>query len=227
MRQAIYDNYVAIDIRADSLMFVPKDFENVTYPEDYFCPGALWQLPTRGDMGLFWFNGQLLMMGDGYTGEIPVYAIADGLLYQFPGWETSIAIQHDDPINPGQKIWSFYGDLAPAFNKTNPYIEDTFIEAVGIPVEAGDLLGYQGQWLGPNQQTWVHLRFTLLPANEDGSFPESILPIDNFHASLPSYREQARLGLDAPVPLSIYTGLPESDFFGELTFLPFKCIAGE
>lgn len=165
----------------------------------------------------------MLMMGAGRSGDIPVYAIADGMLYQFPGWETAAAIQHEDPFNPDNTIWSFYGDLAPAYDTDNAYIRNEFIQATGIAVKAGDLIGYQGQWLGPSQQTWVHLRFTLLPSEEDGAFPNVLLPIHEFQADLPSIRELQRLGLDAPVSLTAYTGLPESKIFGRLTFLPYTC----
>jgi hypothetical protein len=213
-------------MKADSLFFTPKNFENETYPDDLSCPGAPWQLPTAADMGLYWSSGQMLMLGDGLTGEIPVYAITDGLVYQFSEWETAVAIQHDDPFNPGEFIWSFYGDLAPAYDAQNSYIPEKYQGAEGIPVKAGELIGYQGRWLGPDQQTWVHLRFTLLPSDVDDNFPESLLGIGDPFADLPSYKEQTRMGLNAQVSLSRYTGLPESAIFGTLDFLPFTCESG-
>ncbi len=88
---------------------------------------------------------------------------------------------------------------------------------------AGDLIGYQGRWLGPDQQTWVHLRFTLLPGNPEGSFPQELLDIHDPFADLPSFSEQQKLGLEAPISLTTYTGLPESDLFGTLDFMPFIC----
>jgi hypothetical protein len=223
MLDTIFNNYVAKDIKADSLFFEPKDFENGSYPDELACPQSPWQLPTRADMGMYWLNGQVLMMGGGRDDIIPVFAVADGLLYQFPEWNTAVAIQHDDPLNPGRKLWTFYGDLAPAFNQNEPYIEDKFIQAEGIPIKSGEFIGYQGRWLGPSQQTWVHLRFTILPADQEGNFPEVLLPIVDFNADLPSINEQQRLGLDAPISLNAYTGLPESNLFGVPDFLPFIC----
>ena len=222
MRQAIFENYVSLGMRANTLLFEPKDTENVTYPENLTCPDVPYQLPTQANMGMFWKNSQLLMLGSG-SREIPVYAVADGLLYQFPEWQTAVTIKHKDPLNPGKFIWSFYGDLAPAFNANNPYIPTQFLKAGGISVKAGDLIGYQGRWLGPTQQTWVHLRFALLPSTADGEFPEAFLPIEDFNADLPGVEEQRRLGLDEPVSLTRYTGLPESSFFGILDFLPYIC----
>ena len=195
----------------------------MAYPENLACPGALFNLPTRANLGMYWKDGQLLMLGDGRTGEIPVTAVADGLLYQFPEWDTAVAIQHEDPNNPGRKLWSFYDGMAPAFDQANPYIKAEWRNANGLPIKQGELIGYQGRWLGPSQQTWVHLRFALLPASQDGEFPEAFLPINDFNADLPGVEEQARLGLDGPVSLTRYTGLPESKFFGILDFLPFIC----
>ena len=223
MLETIFDKYVATEMKADSLLFEPKDFANESFPDNLTCPQSPWQIPTRADMGMFWMNGQVIMMGGGSDDIIPVFAAADGLLYQFSEWATAVAIQHDDPLNPGKKLWTFYGDLAPAFNQNSPYIEDEFIQDEGIPIKAGDLLGYQGRWLGPDQQTWVHLRFAIIPADQDGNFPIVLLPIVDFNADLPSVVEQQRIGLEVPISLTSYTGLPESNLFGVLDFLPFMC----
>ena len=223
MREEIYENYVAVNMKADTLFFEPKNFSSNTYPEDLLCPQVPWRLPTTSDLGMLWESGQVLMMGDFRKREVPVYAVADGLLFQFPGWETALAIQHQDPLQSGKHIWSFYGDMAPAYDPENAYIDVIYQGADGIPVKAGDLIGYQGRWLGPDQQTWVHLRFTLLPAEDDGSFPEAFLNINDFNADLPGVREQTRIGLEGPVSLSTYTGLPESRLYGAFDFLPFMC----
>ena len=223
MREAVFGNYVAMEMRANSLLFEPKDTENRTYPIDLECPETPFSLPTQANMGIYWKDNQLLMLGDGRSGEIPVFAVADGLLYQFPEWNAAVAIQHEDPINPGQTLWSFYGDMAPAFDQTNPYIETQWQKADGLPIKQGELIGYQGRWLGTSQQTWVHLRFALLPTAEGGVFPEAFLPIDDFNADLPGMEEQQRLGLAGPLSLTRYTGLPQSRFFGFLDFLPFIC----
>jgi hypothetical protein len=113
--------------------------------------------------------------------------------------------------------------MAPAFSTGESYIPERFLGAEAVPVKAGDLIGYQGRYLGPNQQTWVHLRFSLLPAEADGTFPEAFIEIDDFTADLPGIREQERLGLGSPVSLSTYTGLPESRLYGVFDFLPFVC----
>lgn len=227
MQDAIYKNYVAKNFRADTLVFEPKNDEMDVFPENRSCPNSPWQIPSESDMGLFWYNRQLILMGAGYTGEVPVHAIADGMLYQFPQWKTAVAIMHNNPFDPGRKIWSFYGDMAPAYNADSAYIDSRFLGAEGVPVKAGDLIGYQGQWLGPSQSTWVHLRFALIPADSDGGFPEVFLPIENYYSDLPSLQDQINLGFDVPISISSYLGLPESNIFGTLVFLPFQCAIGE
>lgn len=223
MLTAIFNNYSAINFRANSLVFEPKTLDQTNYPHNLSCGEFPWKLPTQSDLGMLWYNRQWLMMGAGRPGEVPVYAAADGLLYQFPEWKTSVAIQHDDPFNPGKKLWTFYGDLAPAFDDVNTYVINHFIGLKGARVRAGDLIGYQGQWLGPWHQTWVHVRFAILPAESDGSFPQSLLPIDNFYAELPSQQKLINSGLNVPMNLSAYSGLPQSNVFGTKVFLPFQC----
>ena len=223
MRKTIFANYYAANMKADTLLFKPKDFNATAYPDGLQCPDAPWRLPTNADMGMLWESGQLLMMGDGHSEKVPAYAIADGLLYQFPGWKAAVAIQHEDPLQPGEWLWSFYGDMAPAFSTGESYIPERFLGAEAVPVKAGDLIGYQGRYLGPNQQTWLHLRFSLLPAEADGTFPEAFIEIDDFTTDLPGIREQERLGLGSALSLSTYTGLPESRLYGVFDFLPFVC----
>ena len=227
MLTSIFDQYVATDRKANTILFTPKDKSAFVYPEQSMCPDVPWRIPSHAEMGVLWYNGQLFLMGRGWSGEVPVYAIADGLLYHFPGWNSSVAIQHENPFAPGKYIWSFYGDMATAFDETGHHIVDKFIGAEGIRVAAGELIGYQGTWLGSSQQTWSHVRFTLLPANEDGSFPNVFIPIDDFFANIPASSERERLGLGTTPSLSVYTGLPESNLFGTFDFLPLICSGEE
>jgi hypothetical protein len=223
MLTAIFENYTATDMKANSVFFTPKEENAIVYPVNLQCPGAPWKIPSQAEMGIMWENGQLIMMGRGRSGETPVYAIADGLLYQFEGWKAGVAIQHPDPLNPGKFIWSFYGDMAPAYDESNQYVGTEWQAAQGIPVQVGERIGAQGTWWGPNQQTFAHLRFTLLPAEEDGSFPEAFLPIDDFNADFPAAHERERLGLGTIISFSDYVGLPVNSLFGAQDFLSLTC----
>jgi len=79
-------------------------------------------------------------------------------------------IQHDDPLRPGEKVWSFYSHMASATGKS--YIVEAFPPgSASVPVKAGQLLGYQGVWSGnPLKPGWMHLHFSVVRAAEDGSF---------------------------------------------------------
>jgi hypothetical protein len=223
MLVAIFDNYVAKSFVANSLIFEPKNFEKETYPNNLVCYDAPWQIPSEANMGLYWYDGQLLMMGAGLPGEIPVYAVADGLLYQFSEWKTSVAIQHDDPFKPGNKVWSFYGDLAPAFNAEKSYILNDLRAGHGLKINKGDLIGFQGKWFGDSQEVWPHVRFTILPAEEDGSFPKSLLTIDDSSLELPATQELYNMTLNLSKPPSAYIGLPSSNVYGKMIFMSYQC----
>jgi hypothetical protein len=145
------------------------------------CPGAPWQLPTNAEMGVQWGESGLDFFGQGNENSMPVYAVADGLLTRLSHWENAVAIQHDDPLRPGEKVWTYYAHMASA-SSTESYIVQGFpAGSANVSVKAGQLLGYQGRW-GERAQTmvttWVHLRFAVVRATEDGRFSDGIGPGD-------------------------------------------------
>jgi hypothetical protein len=102
---------------------------------------------------------------------VPVYAVADGLLTRLPGWKSAVIIQHDDPFRPGEKVWSFYSHMASGSGRESYIVDDFSPGSRGVPVEAGQLLGYQGVWSGnPLTPGWMHLHFSVVRAAGDGSF---------------------------------------------------------
>ena len=146
------------------------------------CPGAPWLLPTSGNMGVLWNDTRVPPYGPGHPhtgldipgggreGTVPVYAVADGLLTRLPGWKSAVIIRHEDPLRPGETVWTYYAHMASASAKS--YIVDDFPPgSSGVPVKAGQLLGYQGVWSGrlgiPGP---LHLHFSVVRAAEDGSF---------------------------------------------------------
>jgi hypothetical protein len=146
------------------------------------CPGAPWQLPTSGLLGVLWRDTRVLpygpdhphtgldIFGQGREETVPIYAVADGLLTRLPGWKSAVVIQHKDPLRPGQVVWSYYSHMAGAGGKS--YIAPAFPPgSSGVPVTAGQLLGYQGVWSGhPLKPGWMHLHFSVIRAAPDGAF---------------------------------------------------------
>jgi hypothetical protein len=147
------------------------------------CPGAPWFLPTSGVLGVLWNDARvppysaqhrhtgLDIFGRGRENTVPVYAVADGLLTRLPGWKSAVIVQHDDPLRPGETVWSFYSHMASATGLESYVTAEFPPGSAAAPVEAGQLLGYQGVWSGhPLRPGWMHLHFSVVRAAEDGSF---------------------------------------------------------
>jgi hypothetical protein len=231
MLEAIMENYAPTDFLAQTLVFRPRDAES--RPAGLAaCPGAPWRLPTQGEMGMWWNTYQLGIMGTGSENTVPVYAVADGLLTRRTDWVGAVAIQHDDPVRPGEKVWSFYGDMASSENGESFVLESFPPGSEGVPVEAGQLLGYQGTWNGSvGNPIWMHLHFAVVPALADGSLPSEIVglvPEDDFspgdiplvpEEDEPSQDEEIEFALD-PSP---YLGTIRSQAMGVPTWIPLRC----
>ncbi|MGB8984895.1 MAG: hypothetical protein WCC12_23725 [Anaerolineales bacterium] len=177
MLEAINQSYRLSQVVADNRVYMtaqPKDSSNLTA-----CPQAAWRLPSDGRRGVQWNEGGLDFFGQGNEGRIPVYAVADGLLTRRDDWIDGVAILHDDPLQAGKKVWSLYGDMAAA-NGTDSYVVEDFpLGSTGIPVKAGQLLGYQGSWSGtPSWPEWTHVYFILIRAPEGGGQPQNVGPDD-------------------------------------------------
>jgi len=173
MLSAISRAYAPTDSLADTRVYRPTGSRT---PLDG-CPGAVWQLPTRGDLGVRWNDAGLDFFGRGNENSMPVYAVADGLLTRRLDWDDRVTIQHDDPLRPGEKVWSYYAALANANGTDSHIVQDFPPGSDNVPVKVGQLLGYQGRWSGqPLRPMWIHLCFSVVQAAEDGSFPGEVGP---------------------------------------------------
>ncbi len=171
MLTAIQEHYVASDFKADTILFRPRSTAGVNPPVDGACPGAPWPFPSSAALGLRWYNKTLSLMGIGYDNSVPVYAVADGRLMRRADWPDAVAILHDDPLNPGQQVWAFYGGMASRDGQVS-YVSAAFPPgSADVPVKAGALLGYQGSY----RYDWTHLHFAVLPPLADGSFPAALV----------------------------------------------------
>lgn len=195
MLNAIRVHYAPTDWVGETLVYTPRDLESDPPVEFTACPGAPWRMPAAVDMG-FWDNREELWLMDmGFEGVEPVYAVASGRLLREEDWESAVAIQHEDPLHPGRLVWTFYGDMAPGFAGGSFVAPDFPPGSDGVWVRKGQLLGYQGQRYmgGP---TWAHVRFAVVPALADGSFPAPLVGLGteaDFRALPQEIREAGRL----------------------------------
>lgn len=169
MLDAVDRAYYLSDRAADTHVYRPRVETRASAPRSSVgrCPGAPWHLPSDGALGVRWDGATLTFYGRGNVGAAPVVAVADGRLFRPAGtaWEGALAILHDDPLHPGAWVWSIYRDLRSADGE-HVLVSDAFPPgSAGLPVQRGDLLGYQGQWQADAPgAAWMHVQFAVLPA---------------------------------------------------------------
>ena len=229
MLVAIMEEYVPTELLADTIVYRPRDVQRDGPADLEACPGAPWRLPTRSELGAWWSSRQLTFMGQGYEYSVPVYAVADGLLTRGADWHDKVAIQHDDPLRPGEKVWTYYGGMASGEDAWSFVVSDFPPGSEALPVRKGHLLGYQGQWFRKGAEPiWVHLRFAVLRPAADGSFPAEALRLME-EEPWPGVRPPGVLALgqgpleEGPLDPSPYLGTVGSPVMGRRTWIPLRC----
>lgn len=151
------------------------------------CDGAPFILPSEGFIGLLWADparpynplrrhSGIDIFGDGEPGTVANYAAYEGYLTRHSDWKSTVIIRHDDPLNPGQTIWTYYTHMANG-DGSQSYIVDDFPPGISEKwVEQGTLLGYQGTFSGTGPPIGMHLHFSIVKSNDAGVFlNESLL----------------------------------------------------
>jgi hypothetical protein len=184
MLEAIEQNYTLTHILADTHVYQVRGLQRYKLAEIQVCPNSSWKLPTSALLGIAWREDGIDFFGGGSGKSVPVYSVADGLLTRPADSSNIVVIQHDDPLRPGEKVWTIYADMIGA-SGIDSYIDEQFPPgSTDIPVVRGQLLGYQGDWGGrPYWPVWPHLYFTVVQAEKDGSFPEVLLKENTLDAS--------------------------------------------
>ncbi|MCB9452320.1 MAG: M23 family metallopeptidase [Anaerolineaceae bacterium] len=154
----------------------------ITMRNQVACPGAPFILPSDGFIGLLWNDpaGPYTLLnthtgvdifGDGEPGEVPVYAAYDGYLTRLDSWFSTVIIRHDDPLQPGRIIWTYYTHMA-ARDGEESFIAPEFPPGThGVWVTQGTLLGYQGEYAGEGARPiGLHLHFSIVQSEPDGAF---------------------------------------------------------
>ena len=143
------------------------------------CDDAPFQFPTDGYIGFIWgdsfrpdhkHQGLDIFSGE-ESGQTPIYAAYDGYLIRKSDWISSVIIRvPDDPLNPGQQIWTYYTHMAD--REGNSYISEDFPPGTSeVFVNSGTLLGYMGNYSGkPGNPTGIHLHFSIVKDDGQGEF---------------------------------------------------------
>jgi peptidoglycan LD-endopeptidase LytH len=159
------------------------------------CGDAPFLLPTYGLAGFLWDDSfrpghrhsGIDIFGGGGLGEIPVVAAYSGYLTRQIDWKSSLIIRIPaDPLHPGRQIWTYYTHMAD--DQGNSFIVPDFPPgSYEVYVEAGTLLGYQGNYSGnPGNPTGIHLHFSVVRDDGRGRFKNE-LEIENTYDPSPYF----------------------------------------
>ena len=143
------------------------------------CGDAPFIIPTNGHILYIWDDsfgpGHRHQGIDTFGGEgqnqTPVVAAYPGYLTRLPDWKSSVIIRiPEDPLQPGRQIWTYYTHMADPDGSS--FVSSEFPPGTQeVFVEAGTLLGYQGNYSGdPFNPTGTHLHFSIVLDDGRGEF---------------------------------------------------------
>jgi hypothetical protein len=135
--------------------------------------------PTNGLIGYLWNDSFKLghrhqgldIFGGTDIGITPVVSAYPGFLTRLPEWKSAVIVRiPSDPLHPDRQIWLYYTHMADPTGKS--FISSEFPPGTyGKRVDAGTLLGYQGDYSGdPANPVGVHLHFSIVLDDGKGSF---------------------------------------------------------
>jgi murein DD-endopeptidase MepM/ murein hydrolase activator NlpD len=143
------------------------------------CGDAPFLIPTDGFIGFIWDDSfraghrhqGIDIFGGQEVNVTPVYAAYPGYLSREPDWKSSLIVRiPQDPLQPGRQIWTYYTHMADPDGAS--FISPEFPPGTQeVFVEAGALLGYQGNYSGtPGNPVGVHLHFSIVQDDGSGRF---------------------------------------------------------
>ncbi|MEJ2711497.1 MAG: hypothetical protein P8074_28070 [Anaerolineales bacterium] len=160
------------------------------------------------------------VFGGTEVGLTPVIAAYPGYLTRLPDWKATVIIRiAEDPLQPQRQIWTYYTHMAGPDGED--FIADDFPPGMEeVYVEAGTLLGYQGNYSGTaGNPVGVHLHFSIVRDDGQGEFLNE-LHIENTLDPTPYLGLPLRAGQEvsaAPVCNHPVTGEGLSETFKEDT----------
>ncbi len=157
----------------------PEDHQDLVIKAGSRCGAAPFIMPSTGMIGYIWDDSfrpghrhqGIDIFGGTAVGVTPVYAAYDGYLTRLSGWKSSIIIRiPEDPLQPGRQIWTYYTHMADP-DGVSLIVDDFPPGTQEVFVEAGTLLGYQGNFSGtPGHPTGVHLHFSIVLDDGQGNY---------------------------------------------------------
>ncbi|MGE5251488.1 MAG: hypothetical protein ACM3QS_14900 [Bacteroidota bacterium] len=159
------------------------------------CGNAPFIFPTDGVVGYLWddsfqpghrHQGIDIFSGTG-VGVTRVVAAYPGYVTRKNYWKAALITRiPQDPLHPGRQIWVYYTHMADRYG--NSLISTDFPPGTSEKyVEAGTLLGYQGNYSGdPNKPVGVHLHLSVVQGTGAGGFKNE-LDINNTYDPSPYF----------------------------------------
>lgn len=159
------------------------------------CGNAPFIFPTDGLIGFIWDDSfrpghrhsGLDIFGGRGLGVTPVVAAYPGYLTRQPDWISTVIIRvPEDPLAPSRQVWVYYTHMADP--NGNSFVTSDFPPGTQeIFVEAGTLLGYQGNYSGdPNNPVGIHLHISIVEDDGLGNFKNE-LEIENTYDPSPYF----------------------------------------
>jgi hypothetical protein len=174
-----YRSSISRSFRVRLWLNYPEQYSEWTVKAQDRCGEAPFILPTTGFIGYLWDDSFKLghrhqgidIFGGNKPGLIPVYSASDGYLTRQADWKSSLIIRvPKDPFRPGHQIWIYYTHIADQEGQS--FISNDFPPGTAEKfVEAGKLLGYQGNYSGdPQNPVGVHLHFSIVKDDGQGKY---------------------------------------------------------
>jgi hypothetical protein len=147
------------------------------------CDSAPFIFPTDGLIGFIWddsfrpghrHQGIDIFSGT-EAGVTAVVAAYPGYLTREADWKSTVIIRvPQDPLQPGRQIWVYYTHMADI--QGNSFISSQFPAGTKeVYVEAGTLLGYQGNYSGdPANPVGVHLHISIVKDDGFGKYKNEL-----------------------------------------------------
>lgn len=145
------------------------------------CGDAPFMLPSSGFIGLLWRDPAppysadrrhtgIDIFGLGAPNTVPIVAAYDGWLTREAGWKSTVIIRHDDPLQQGRTIWTYYTHMANRAGSVSFIAPNFPAGTTDLFVKQGTLLGYQGEYAGSGSPIAMHVHVSIVTANDAGQY---------------------------------------------------------